>query len=78
MHGLCLGTKTISVRIDAPADVSWEYGRAYRHLQANQQLIGTNDLWIGAAALAYGMPVVTRNVEHYRRVPDLQIAQYAA
>ena len=60
------------------ADVSWEYGRAYRHLQANRQLIGSNDLWIAAAALAYRMPVVTRNIEHYRRVPDLQIAQYAS
>jgi len=60
------------------ADVSWEYGRAYRHLQANRQLIGSNDLWIAATALAYRMPVVTRNIEHYRRVPDLQIAQYAS
>lgn len=60
------------------ADVSWEYGRAYRHLQANRQLIGSNDLWIAATALAYKMPVVTRNIEHYRRVPDLQIAHYAA
>jgi predicted nucleic acid-binding protein len=58
------------------ADVSWEYGRAYRHLQANRQLIGANDLWIAATALAYRMPLVTRNIEHYRRVPDLQIAQY--
>jgi len=60
------------------ADVSWEYGRAYRHLQVNRQLIASNDLWIAATALAYRMPVVTRNIEHYRRVPDLQIAQYAS
>ena len=60
------------------ADVSWEYGRAYRHLQANRQMIGSNDLWIAATALAYRMPVVTRNTEHYRRVPDLQVAQYAS
>jgi predicted nucleic acid-binding protein len=38
--------------------------------------IGANDLWIAAAALAYGMPVVTRNLEHYRRVPDLQVEAY--
>jgi len=57
-------------------DVAWEYGRASRHLHANGLLIGANDLWIAATALAYRMPIVTRNLEHYRRVPDLQIADY--
>jgi tRNA(fMet)-specific endonuclease VapC len=58
------------------ADVSWEYGKAYRYLQENGLLIGGNDLWIAATGLAYGMKVVTRNVEHYRRVPGLQLADY--
>jgi predicted nucleic acid-binding protein len=57
-------------------DVAWEYGRAYRHLQGNRLLIGSNDLWIAATGLAYRMPVVTRNVQHYRRVPDLQVETY--
>ena len=57
-------------------DVSWEYGRAYRYLQENGLLIGGNDLWIAGTALAYRMPVVTRNVEHYRRVPGLRVAEY--
>jgi predicted nucleic acid-binding protein len=58
------------------ADVAWEYGRAYRYLQANRLLIGANDLWIAATGVAYRMPIVTRNVEHYGRVPDLQVATY--
>ena len=58
------------------ADVSWEYGRAYRFLRENGLLIGTNDLWIAATGLAYRVPVVTRNVEHYRRVPDLEVLAY--
>ena len=58
------------------AEVSWEYGRAYRYLQENGLLIGTNDLWIAATGLAYRMPIVTRNVQHYRRVPGLQVAGY--
>jgi tRNA(fMet)-specific endonuclease VapC len=58
------------------AEVSWEYGRAYRYLQENGLLIGTNDLWIAATGLAYRMPVVTRNLQHYRRVPGLQVAEY--
>ena len=59
------------------ANVSWEYGRACRYLQENGRLIGGNDLWIAATGLAYGMPIVTRNVEHYRRVPGLQVADYS-
>jgi tRNA(fMet)-specific endonuclease VapC len=57
-------------------DVAWEYGRAYRHLQGVGQLIGTNDLWIAATALAHRMPVVTRNVDHFRRVPHLEVETY--
>lgn len=57
-------------------DVSWEYGCAYRYLRENGRLIGGNDLWIAATALAYRMPVVTRNVEHYRRVPGIVVEAY--
>jgi tRNA(fMet)-specific endonuclease VapC len=57
-------------------DVSWEFGRAYRHLRGTGQLIGTNDLWIAATALAYQMAVVTDNVEHFRRVPHLEVESY--
>ena len=57
-------------------DVASEYGRAYRHLAANAQLIGGNDLWIAATALASGMPLVTRNLEHFRRIPSLNVVSY--
>jgi predicted nucleic acid-binding protein len=59
-------------------DASWEYGRACRYLRDNGLLIGSNDLWIAATALAYRMPVVTRNVRHYRRVPGLEVVDYCA
>ena len=57
-------------------EVSWQFGRAYRHLRDNGNLIGSNDLWIAATGLAYEMPVVTRNVEHFRRVPGLEVESY--
>lgn len=60
------------------ADVSWEFGKTYRYLRENGLLIGANDLWIAATALAYRMPVVTRNLQHYRRVPGLEVENYAA
>ncbi len=57
-------------------DVCWAYGRAYRYLQENGLLIGSNDLWIAASALVHQMSVVTRNRRHYGRVPGLRVADY--
>ncbi|MBI2894114.1 MAG: type II toxin-antitoxin system VapC family toxin [Deltaproteobacteria bacterium] len=57
-------------------DVAWEYGRAFRFLEENGLLIGANDLWIAATAIAYEIPVVTRNAKHYRRVPGLSVLEY--
>lgn len=54
-------------------EISWRYGEIYRHLQARGQMIGANDLWIAATALVHDMPVVTNNVDEFRRVPGLQV-----
>lgn len=58
------------------ADVCWEYGQAFRFLQANGLLIGANDLWIAATAIVHGIPLVTRNTKHFRRVPRLEVLGY--
>ncbi len=34
-------------------------------------------LWIAATALAHGVPLVTRNERHFRRVPELEVIGYA-
>jgi len=57
-------------------EVCWEYGRAFRYLKDNGLLIGANDLWIAATGLAYRMPVATRDTDHYRRVPHLEVIGY--
>lgn len=57
-------------------EVSWQYGRTYRHLKDNGRLIDSNDLWIAATALAYQMPVVTKDLDHFRRVPGLEVESY--
>jgi predicted nucleic acid-binding protein len=54
-------------------DVCWEYGKAFRYLKENGLLIGANDLWIAATGLARQMPVVTRDTDHYRHMPHLQV-----
>ena len=58
------------------AEVSWRYGRLYRYLKDNGLLIDANDLWIAATALAFGMPLVTRNEKHFARVPELNVVGY--
>jgi tRNA(fMet)-specific endonuclease VapC len=57
-------------------EVSWHYGRTYHHLKDNGRLIGSNDLWIAATGLAYQMSVVTKDVDHFRRVPGLEVEGY--
>ena len=57
-------------------DVCWEYGQAYRYLKANSLLVSANDLWIGATALAFDQPIVTRNERHFRRIPRLRMMGY--
>ena len=54
-------------------EACWEYGKAYRHLALNGQLIGGNDLWIAATSMAHDMPLVTRNLDHFKRVPGLRV-----
>lgn len=57
-------------------EVDWHYGKAFRFLQINGIMIETNDLWIAATALAYELPVVTRNADHYRRIRHLEVVPY--
>lgn len=57
-------------------EVSWQYGEIYRTLAVGGRLIGTNDLWIAATALANKMSVVTNNIEEFERVPGLIVVSY--
>ena len=57
-------------------EVSWQYGEIYRLLATEGRLIGTNDMWIAATALAHGMSLVTNNQEEFERVPGLVVITY--
>lgn len=63
--------------LDWSPEVAWVYSRSYRYLREVGLLIGTNDLWIAATAIVYGLPLVTGNQEHFRRVPGLEVLGYS-
>jgi predicted nucleic acid-binding protein len=62
--------------LPATNEVCWHYGVTYRYLRTNGLLIGTNDLWVAATALAFDRPLVTRNTREFQRVPGLRLLGY--
>ncbi len=59
--------------LEITPDAAWFYGKIYRDLSKRGKLIGTNDMWIAATALAHRMPVATGNVGEFRRVDGLEV-----
>jgi tRNA(fMet)-specific endonuclease VapC len=57
-------------------EISWRYGEIYRSLAATGKLIGTNDLWIAATAVAHGFTLVTNNKTEFSRVPGLFVETF--
>lgn len=53
-----------------------QYALITAKLRREKQLIGTNDLWIAAAAVAHGLDLVTNNTAHFGRVPGLSVRGY--
>lgn len=52
------------------------YARIARTLRQQGLLIGSNDLWIGATAIQRDWPLVTRNLEHFSRIPGIRLMGY--
>lgn len=57
-------------------EISWQYGEIYRVLASDGRLIGINDMWIAATALANDLGVVTSNQDEFERVPGLVVICY--
>ncbi len=60
--------------LDAPADA--DYGSIRAALEAAGQIIGLNDLLIGAHARALGLTLVTDNVGEFGRIPGLNLENW--
>jgi tRNA(fMet)-specific endonuclease VapC len=46
-------------------------------LERSGKMIGNNDLWIAAHALAEDLPLITRNEHEFRRIQGLKIVNWA-
>ena len=58
-------------------DAASEYGRLRAHLEAQGNPIGVFDTMIAAHALSLNAIIVTNNVRHFERVPDLEFENWA-
>jgi tRNA(fMet)-specific endonuclease VapC len=61
-----------------PATAAEAYGTIRSELEAKGELIGNNDLWIAAHALAAGLTLVTNNEKEFRRVGGLKVQNWVA
>ncbi len=62
--------------LEITREVSWHYGEIFRHLKESGKMIGQNDLWIAATALAHDRAIVTRNTSEFTRVPGLEVREF--
>lgn len=53
-----------------------QYAKITAKLRSERQLIGTNDLWIAATAMANDLELVTNNAVHFMRVAGLSVRAY--
>lgn len=60
-----------------PISAAHVYGDIRAALSAKGQLIGNNDLWIAAHALASELTLVTNNLREFGRVPGLNVVNWA-
>ena len=75
-HPLVEWVRRVHEVLPVDAAIALEYASTARRLRTAGQMIGANDLWIAATALRFGLPVVTANVEHFARIPRLEVRAY--
>ena len=62
--------------LDFSASEAIVAGDILAHLARRGELIGVEDVLIGATALVREYTVVTGNVRHFERIPDLQVENW--
>jgi tRNA(fMet)-specific endonuclease VapC len=61
-----------------PGTAAEAYGAIRAELESKGEMIGNNDLWIAAHAVAAGLTLVTNNEKEFRRVRGLKMQNWAA
>jgi tRNA(fMet)-specific endonuclease VapC len=61
-----------------PETAAETYGFIRAELESKGEMIGNNDLWIAAHAMAAGLTLVTNNEKEFRRVRGLKVQNWAA
>jgi predicted nucleic acid-binding protein len=56
--------------------VATQYAAFSRSLRSQGFRTGDNDIWIAATAMVVNEPLVTRDAEHFRRMPGLDVRPY--
>lgn len=59
-----------------PPEAGQIYGAIRADLSAKGEIIGANDLWIAAHALAANLTLVTNNEKEFKRVRDLRLQNW--
>lgn len=66
----------IPVRYAGGAEICQYYAVQFARLKAAGTLIGANDLWIAAHALACGAVLVTNNTREFARIEGLSVENW--
>lgn len=60
-----------------PVAAAREYGLIRAYLERTGQIVGGNDLWIAAHAIAEDLTLVTNNEREFRRVKGLKLENWS-
>lgn len=75
-HPACAAMLSRFEILEMGQSTAHQYAVTTRSLRERNQLIGANDLWIAAAALAHSMPLVSNNHSHFGRIAGLAVTGY--
>ncbi len=59
-----------------PVECGEHFGRIRSDLERRGMIIGSNDMWIAAHALALNLTLVTNNIREFNRIPGLNVENW--
>jgi len=75
-HPIVVAVREQHTVLPIDAETASVYGGVVRELRPRGRLIGANDLWIGASSLQHGLPLLTADVDDFRRLAGLEVVEY--